>query len=81
MIKSTEIREISVIGVTVRQKIFPASGNSIIASLSQRSLGSETIVKQAGTVCEWVILSNRWLYVKAAKRPCMSIMCLWGHEL
>lgn len=81
MIKSTEICEIRAIAITVKQKIFPASGNSTIAYLSQHLLGSETIVKQAGTVCERVILPNRWLYVKAAKRPCMSIVCLWGHKL
>jgi len=81
VIKSTEICEISAIGITVRQKIFPVSGNRTIAYLSQHSLGSETIVKQAGTVCEWVMLPNRWLYIKAAKRPCMSVVCLWRHEL
>lgn len=81
MIKPSEICDISAIGITVRQKMFPVSGNSTIAYLSQQSLGSETIVKQAEAVCQWVILPNRWLYVKAAKRPCMSIMCLWGYEL
>lgn len=66
MIKSTEICEISAIVIVVREKIFPASGNSRIEYLSQHLLESKTIVKQAGTVCEWVILPNRWLYVKAA---------------
>lgn len=81
VIKSVEICDISAIGTTVRQKMFPVSGNSTTAYLSQHSLGSEAIVKQTGAVCQRVILPNRWLYVKAAKRPCMSIMCLWGHEL
>lgn len=78
MIKSTEICEI---GITVRQKIFLASDNSTISYLSQLLLGSKDIVKQAGTVCEWEILPNRWLYAKAAKRPCISIVYLRGHEL
>lgn len=81
VIKSTEICEISVIDITVRPEIFPVSGNSTVVYLSQHLLGFKTIVKQAGTACEWATLPNRWLHIKAAKRPCMSIVCLWGHEL
>lgn len=81
MIKSTEICEIGVIDITVRPKIFPASGSSTVVYPSQHLLSFRTIVKQAGAACEWATLPNRWFHVKAAKRPCMSIVCLWGHEL